>query len=341
MPCYNPTRVIMDGDKRIQWNQDWRNARYFSGQTQINIPCRDCIGCRQAGAREWSIRCFHEAQCHTVAWRDADTRITTKIPNSCVLTMTYNQEHLPSDGLLDHSEFQRFMKRLRNKLVSDHKLIKLKNAPPIKFFMAGEYGGLTHRPHFHCILFGYHPNDMYPVRIGNQNLQMSHEVTDLWSKPPTPGHPSTPIGNVFVDTFSFAGAAYVAGYIAKKMVPGEGHFGPTQWTQDDLGNLILKPISPEYRRMSNRPGLGHQWISRWENMQRTYSDDVIRIGEWKFHPPKYYDNVLKDIRPDLVQDILDNRHEGAILNAEEWSQDRCSAAEQIALTDLQRRRDSL
>lgn len=345
MPCYNPTRVVMDGDHRIQWSSDWRVARLIDGQTVVNMPCRKCIGCNMATQREWSVRCFHEAQCHTTKWRDTDLRLTTTVPNNCVVTLTYADSHLPESGLLKHDDFQRFFKRLR-KLKADQadKLkIPLSARTPLSYFMAGEYGGKTHRPHFHTIIFGYNPEDLYPIRMGSQNLQCSNELDDLWSQSPTsdPEAPSERIGVATVDTFTFAGAAYVAGYVAKKMVPGDSHLGPTTWIKDENGNSRLVPVAPEYRHMSTRPAIGYRWISKWQNLQEVYSADEIKIGDWSFHPPKYYDSVLQTLRPDLVSDIILNRRAGMAAHAEVWTKDRCSSAEQICLDNLQRRRDSL
>ena len=44
MPCYNPTRVLMDGDHRLMWGKDYKTARLVEGETQVNIACRKCIG---------------------------------------------------------------------------------------------------------------------------------------------------------------------------------------------------------------------------------------------------------------------------------------------------------
>jgi hypothetical protein len=52
---------------------------------------------------------------------------------------------LPADGSLDVSHFQKFMKRLRDRI----KPLK------IRFFHCGEYGDLTRRPHYHALIFGY------------------------------------------------------------------------------------------------------------------------------------------------------------------------------------------
>ncbi len=341
MPCYNPTRVLMDGDHRIQFARDWRWASYLNGETTANLPCRNCIGCNMATQREWSVRCFHEAQLHAADWQDPETQITTQIPNSSVITLTYNDEHLPESGLLQHDDFQRFMKRLKQRRK------QRKDLRPIRSFMCGEYGGKTSRPHYHAIIFGETFDDRYlAASLDGQHNEMSYELDSLWSQRAPGATETSNIGRATVDTFTFAGAAYVAGYVAKKAITEGKHLGPfkTVRTRIDPGEnprwkTQFIPIAPEYRRMT--PGLGRDWILKWSNLERVYSQDCVKISEWTFHPPKYYDKLVEERRPDLMADIRLNRRDGMSKAAEEWTPARCAAAEQIQLDALQQRRDSL
>ncbi len=224
----------MGGDQRIHFDRDWRFAQYVDGETVFNLNCRHCIGCNMARQREWSVRAFHEAQLHTEHWRDEDTQITTEIPNSCCITLTYDDEHLPDDGLLVHADFQKFMKRLRN-----WRKRKLNNNTPVRYLMAGEYGGATGRAHFHAIIFGHTFADQYP----HGDFQMSEELDFLWSTALPGAYYPTKIGRATVDNFSFAAAAYVAGYVAKKSHMN-GHQGPIQEMTDEHGVTRYTPISP-------------------------------------------------------------------------------------------------
>lgn len=334
MPCYNPTRVTMSGDHRLKWGTDWRYASYDHGETVVNIACRQCVGCNQGTQREWAVRGFHEAQLHTEFWRDEDTHITTEIPNSSVLTLTYNEEHLPPDGALVHDDFQRFMKRLRIRRN------RRGDKRPLRYFMCGEYGGKTARPHFHAVMFGETFSDRYTEQSRDgQTNQMSYELDDLWSQAPFEGAAATNIGRATVDDFTFAGASYVAGYVAKKAV--KGHQGPIIKTVDEFDVTRFIPKSPEYRKMSTHPGLGAEWLLKPSNLASTYSIDAVKISQWTFPVPKYYDLLLQRKRPELVSDVINNRRAAQAAARYDWSPERCAAAEQIALADLQQRRDSL
>lgn len=69
--------------------------------------------------------------------------------DSCFLTLTYDEKHLPEGGSLVPKHAQDFLKRLRSKT-------NLK----LRYYLVGEYGEDTERPHYHVALFGY-PNCAY------------------------------------------------------------------------------------------------------------------------------------------------------------------------------------
>lgn len=102
------------------------------------------MGCRKSRMDSWLLRLRHES-----SFFDGQVSF---------VTLTYREEDLPyvssvSDSGLDNScsvpslckkDYQDFFKRLR-KVLSPKK---------IKYFIAGEYGAMTRRPHYHAIIFG-------------------------------------------------------------------------------------------------------------------------------------------------------------------------------------------
>jgi len=281
-------------------------------------------------ARQWSIRCFHEALLHTKQWRDPQTKVQATIPNSSVVTLTYNEEHLPKDGRLKHNDFQRFMKRLR---------ISRGHEKPVRYFMCGEYGGETSRPHYHAIIFGETFDDRYTeVDASGKITEMSYTLDELWTQKSESGSLSN-IGRASVDSFTFAGASYVAGYIAKKLlVPHQT--GPITHSVDTTtGEIRVEHPAPEYRQMSRNTGLAKRWILNTANLTRTYADDFVQIQGWKFHPPPYYDQIHKEKRPRAHEKVLEKRAVDSNEAAVEWTSERCAAAQEIALADLTSRSD--
>lgn len=296
--------------------------------------------------RDWSLRIYHEVSCTLADWRDADTGVTTKLPEACVLTLTYDEDHVPRHGALDHEDVQGFMRRLRSRRDRAAARQGLK-ADPIKFFMCGEYGPKTLRPHYHLVLIGQTFDDTYEIVSNGKTHRCSHQLDELWSAPPRddPRAPRTRIGVATVDGFSFGGAMYVTGYVAKKAVDKE--LGPFREKVDELtGEVTPEPIQPEYRLMSR--GLGFRWLLGDRSSKpplpnripEVYSQDCVTVGEWTFRPPKAYDRKARLERPDLFGDVLRQRELGMFEAASEWTESRCSAAELIALESLREQRSS-
>ena len=96
---------------------------------QVPVPCDNCWYCRENYVSDWVGRCLCEAAVSEV---------------SVTLSLTYAtpDNHLDlSHRVVNPWHFQLFMKRLRK---AGHK---------VRYLVAGEYGDLRDRAHFHCILF--------------------------------------------------------------------------------------------------------------------------------------------------------------------------------------------
>lgn len=113
-------------------NPNYGTAKEIFGQLYIEVPCGKCFNCQSNRRSRWSFRLWCEVL-------DAKSSI--------FVTLTYDDEHLPSDNQLHVEDLQTFFKRLRKnyKLVDDRK---------IKYFACGEYGSHTFRPHYHALIFG-------------------------------------------------------------------------------------------------------------------------------------------------------------------------------------------
>lgn len=111
----------------------------------------------------------------------------------------------PAELVPDH--LKDFWKRLRYHL-----------GHPFRYFGVGEYGDQSWRPHYHAALFG--------VSV------LEHElVQKAWQH-----------GFVYLGDLTPASAAYVGGYVTKKLTKGD--------------DPRLEGKHPEFARMSLRPGLG-------------------------------------------------------------------------------------
>ena len=95
MACFHPVqalrpRVGSESTKLIF------NPTHKSEGDLITVRCCQCVGCRTDHAREWALRCVHEAKMHEGKG------------GSSYITLTYAPEHLPEGYTLVLEHFQDF-----------------------------------------------------------------------------------------------------------------------------------------------------------------------------------------------------------------------------------------
>lgn len=177
--------------------------------------CGQCLPCRLNKRRVWTHRIILESMCHS---------------DTCFVTLTYDDEHLPADGSLVKEHYVLWLKRLRRRV---HPL-------NLRFFIVGEYGDESERPHYHAALFGL------PGCFRGRTLRRAGKSRPIWREccsqcllvGETWGN-----GDVDIGTLTDDSAGYIAGYTVKKMT-----------AKDDIR---LRGRVPEFARMSLRPyGIG-------------------------------------------------------------------------------------
>lgn len=267
MRCSSPRTVgfLADG-KTISWS----SKRYSREYPSFQLPCGKCLACRLEYAREWAVRCVHEARMH---------------PENSFITLTYSDEHLVSKKLV-YEDFQKFAKRLRKKIFQDfcleNRIEDWKALEPsvrkefyerfrISIFVTGEYGESRKRPHWHCIIFNWRPSDCeykYTSDRGDR-VYRSDSLDRLWGK-----------GMCEVGSVTFESAGYVARYSAKKLVHGDdGH----EW----------EPIS----KKSSKQAIGKTFLEKYWRDVFSYGRIVLANGA-ETAIPRYYEKWLKENRFD-------------------------------------------
>lgn len=170
--------------------------------------CGQCLPCRVNKRREWTHRIMLEA---------------AERSDNAFVTVTYDEQHLPEGNGLRPRDLSLFLKRFRRAL---HPL-------KIRYFAVGEYGEQTQRPHYHLAVFGYPPcskGGTNPNR-GGYCCPICERVQRDWA-----------MGNIYNAELTQQSAAYIAGYVTKKLTNAE--------------DPRLDGKHPEFARMSNRPGIG-------------------------------------------------------------------------------------
>ena len=187
----------------------------------LELGCGQCMPCRISKAREWQHRMILEAYSHE---------------ESCFITLTYDEEHLPENGSLNPDDVKAWLKRFRRRL----------EPRKVRYFLVGEYGDETKRPHYHVVMYGFDCADpggrVHRRRVEGSNAKCKCRNCELvratWDA-----------GRIDVGVFNNHSASYCAGYITKKL-NGKGD-KDKKWCEERLGDRY-----PEFSRMSRRPGIG-------------------------------------------------------------------------------------
>lgn len=269
--------------KRINKDNEIHNIHW---RYQV-IPCRHCYACSINYSAEWATRIMYQCQ---------------ESEHNYFVTLTYDDEHLPilseihkgewifeNDGTwitgsLQKEDSQNFIKRLRRHLERNNKLDNF------KFFLCGEYGGQTGRPHIHAILMDckLDLSQLYDCHV-DKNFKphwKSKELEKLWDK-----------GIIDVAEVEWSSAAYVARYCAKKWIK----------SSDDLEYISQGKI-PEYIAMSKNIGKSYYEKHKYEIYDtdsiivKTFTNDACRLK-----PPKAWDRLLEKENPELYDKIKESR----------------------------------
>jgi hypothetical protein len=137
---------------------------------------------------------------------------------------------------------------------------KLRNHfPGVRFYVVGEYGDKTQRPHYHYALFGAPSCPLQSPPTKECKCQVCSKYSKIWGK-----------GRIHAGSFTPESAQYVSGYVTKKMT-----------SPDDPR---LEGRFPEFSRQSLRPALGYPFADEIGKQLLKYNktwDDIpssIKIG---------------------------------------------------------------
>ncbi|QCS36641.1 replication initiator protein [Capybara microvirus Cap3_SP_554] len=195
----------------------------------ISLPCGHCIECLNQISNEWTFRLQAESIYHSKA---------------CFITLTYAE----TDGSLNPRDIELFLKRLRKSI-----------APvKIRYFLSGEYGSKGLRPHYHVIVFGWCPDDLYFWKKSKKGFinYRSPKVEKLWK-----------FGFSTVEMLSSRTCKYTAKYMQKMTL---------NWETNHVYPFV---------RMSTKPGIGFQWFL---DHKRCLETDTMYIGGIGRRVPRYF-----------------------------------------------------
>lgn len=276
MPCHNPRFSTQDEYGLVTLRHSRLQALLEEGD-YLELSCGRCGGCRARRVRDKAIRSYHESLLH----RRAAGRAL--VSNNCFITLTYDDSTLPPHSSLDHSHWQNFAKKFR------------RDVGPFRYLMCGEYGGKTHRPHYHAVLFGmdFHADRKIWKQDGKKIEWRSPTLEELW-----------PHGFSSLAPMNFATASYVAGYVVKKMRNANFEEAHAIYGKGPEPIFVKKP---EYTQASKVPGLGADFFKKY--WHEIYPRDRVRIEGKEYMPPKFYDKLLFERDPVVYDQVMAKRAE--------------------------------
>lgn len=227
---------------------------------EIYVPCGTCEICTRRRTREWADR--------LVLHYD-----TMTVKKACFVTLTYNKEHIPDNYSLNKRDIQLFFKRIRKWF--EQRQIDQK----IKYYLCGEYGPKTSRPHYHAIIFGM-----------DASLETKEIIDYCW-----------PNGYNSIKRFNRERAHYVAGYIQKK-VYGKKASKIHYENQNRIPpfSMMSKGITLEYIK-KNAADLKKRLIYMIKGVPRIiprYFRKILEVTK---------DEIYEMVRPYIHQDIENAR----------------------------------
>lgn len=210
----------------------------------LTVPCGKCAACLTNKRTEWTFRLQQELKVASTAK---------------FITITYDENTIPHTSYgeqeLNKKDIQLFIKSIRNEQK------RCNNQSQIRYYMVGEYGTETDRPHYHILLFNADASfyDLTP--------KLTTKLTETWKK-----------GHLDIGTCTLASIHYVTKYVITK-------------NEKEHGNR-QKPFS----LMSRRPAIGQNYLKA----NKKYHKDNLRFyvnspNGTKQGLPRYYkDKIFTD-----------------------------------------------
>lgn len=254
------------------------------------VPCGKCNFCLQAKRADWTFRILQELK----GSRSAH-----------FLTLTYDDEQVrfSSCGLPEvrKRDVQLFTKRLRKINDSDSTL-----ALRLRYYLVGEYGSRTCRPHYHAIVFNLEP-------------KVLARINGIWSH-----------GFVHVGECNQASIHYVTKYVINKEVVYEGREPPFAFMskRPGIGQRYLRTHKSWHtvfglRNFSQVNGikgrLPRYYKERIFNARQrarlarealvlgddVYRQEVVRLGSFHVDPVHYYDECVYQYHDSVFSKVND------------------------------------
>lgn len=197
----------------------------YVSKVDMVVPCGRCSFCAATRRSDWATRLEYESKLHL---------------DKKFITLTYANPHLHwkhGNSQLHKPDVQRWFKRVR------------KAGYKVRYFLVGEYGSTTFRPHYHVLLFGSVPEDF---------------IRRSWK-----------LGTVHIGTITQASINYCLGYIVSGKSWKMNHY------REKPFSLMSKGLGKNY--LSAEMIAWHKPTQNFSDYR-----NYVLVDGVKRHLPRYY-----------------------------------------------------
>lgn len=210
---------------------------------------------------------------------------TTSRGRACFLTLTYDNDHIVNYSL-DKRHVQLYLKRFRFGL--------RKTDIKIKYYLAGEYGSKTSRPHYHLIMFGMYPSEY-----------LAYDTLSIFS--------------VKSDLVKINSKHWPNGYVA---VGIDCNQETIRYTAKYINKLLYGKYNDVYNYGRVPPfqtaslGLGLDYLE--QNRDTLLQDKYIQRDGLKLSLPGYYKKKLELTAEDYNEQIIKQKNDIELMLSEQY-----------------------
>ncbi|AXL14948.1 replication initiator protein [Microviridae sp.] len=224
----------------------------------VALPCGKCPICKRRRVNDWAFRLEQEEKVSS---------------SSHFITLTYANQNLNITknkfSTLSKRDCQLFMKRLR-------KLSKNK----LRYYLAGEYGDITARPHYHLILF---------------NLEDETYINEAWG-----------LGQVHIGQVTGKSMAYTCKYIDKqKRIP----LHQNDDRQREF-SLMSRGLGENYLTQKNI-----NWHKADPSRNYIQKEGGYKIALPRYYRERIYDPLEKSVQRQLIAQKNQENYDNLVIKS--------------------------
>jgi len=202
--------------------------------SKVLIPCGHCEQCLKKKQADWISRLLVDAFMSL---------------SSFFVTLTYDESHLPFPEGVNIKDVQLFWKTFR----------KYNSFGKFKYFLVSEYGAISSRPHYHCLLF-------FNERV--EWIPLSRYLERCWTK-----------GTHKIGTVDLASISYCAKYCLK--------------SRSDSRHIF---DNKTFAMMSKRPAIGFDLLKISDKFSERNCFEVVSGNRVVAMPRYYRDKIFDDLQ---------------------------------------------